>query len=267
MINSEGKLQSPIIEGSIYATHPSRAVPGYYDYVMSSAMWDMGNLWYQQAWEGAYNCVMVENQQSSAENICTFNASLVGGICTFDFDWVVTDRIYDSIYVYAHSLHNLISSNCPWAFENKSALKDCVNGNSLYEQILQTRMIGVIGSIEFTAQGDLLETLVVKQFSKHVDGEKDTQVIVGTWNVTAGLSLNDSAVDWTMFMRSVDGAMLDGSESRGPLESVCSKPCNESEYVSSRSSSCCWTCSSCRSNEVNNHIENFLFASIGHHSE
>ncbi len=158
-----GEIIPTVLEGSIFVTHSGREVPGYLDYVKSPALWDIGEPWYLEAWEDTFDCDMVENR-GTAKNVCVFNSSLVDAICQFDSSWILNARIYDSIYVYANALHNLIASSCPLSFQNKSALTNCITGDLLQQYILETVIEGVIGWIEFTAQGELLETLVIRQF-------------------------------------------------------------------------------------------------------
>jgi len=239
-----------LLTGSIYVDHPASKIPDYKEYTYSSAFWDMKNIWIYEMWQKQYDCV-VSDYASTSDKRCVFNVSLIDAICPFpDGGWELANRAYDSIYVMAHALHNLIAAECPNSFIDKTLVKNCIHDHSLLSYVLNVSMNGTLGSIKFDAEGNLLEDLDVKQILLNPDGTS-VAVIVGKWSASTGLSLSRDALDWRMFSRNSDSALPDSlNMSNGTfLESICSKPCADTEYMISQSSQCCWLCATCRSNE------------------
>jgi hypothetical protein len=238
-------------EGGLFFDHPSTPVPGLEDYISNKVLATDNNVWNNEIFEAAYQCSLSDRYNITGRG-CLLGATLDPHVCPIQVP--ETCRMYDSVHVFARAVHRLIANRCPWAFRDASQLNDCVQGPLVQQYVRNTTIDGLLGRISFDANGDLQENLVIKQFKKVNDRYETT--LVGAWNyLERTISFGGyEAIDWTWFHGAVlnetaDEAAIHANDS---IASVCSLPCNDNEYIIHGNIPCCWSCRTCRDNEVVN---------------
>jgi ABC-type branched-subunit amino acid transport system substrate-binding protein len=234
---------SGIVEGGIYVDHSGNPVPSLSNYIRGLTPWDYSNdIWLSEQWEAAFQCSVAGD---NGEVRCPRNASINDNVCPV-YDQV-SGRIYDAVHVLADALHRLISDNCPEAFQNKSVLRHCIQGPMMLKYIHNTSMDGIIGKIVFDSDGNMLENLLIKQYQK-VNSQYVT-TIVGTWNaINAKLNVSKELFKFSNF--EPDEITGNSTLLGDVITSVCSVPCQSNEYIIRGEVTCCWTCRTCRDNEI-----------------
>jgi hypothetical protein len=232
-----------IVEGGIYVDHSGNPVPSLSSYIRELNPWDDSNdIWLKEQWEAAFQCNI-----AGVNGVvrCPTNASINDDVCPV-YDQV-SGRIYDAVHVLADALHRLISENCPEAFQNKSLLSHCVQGPMMLKYVQNASMDGIIGKIVFDSDGNMLENLLIKQYQK-VNSQYVT-TIVGTWNaINAQLNVTKERFIFSNF--EADEVTRNSSIFGDVIMSVCSVPCQSNEYTIKGEVTCCWTCRTCRDNEI-----------------
>ena len=232
-----------MIEGALFLDHPSFPIPEFLDYLstVTPAM-SQGNTWMLKLWETFYQCTFSTNILQGGSS-CSMNMTLNSTTCpTLDSE---NNRVHDAFLVYAYALNDLIASDCPDAFLDKTLLKSCIRGDALLQRIKNSTFYGVLGRIAFDENGDFMENLLVKRYYLAADNLCSSEV-VGFWNSTEmRLYINESKIDWTMFDM---GEPLEGTNK--PPVSNCSQQCLDKQYILRQSLPCCWTCGDCRDNEI-----------------
>jgi ABC-type branched-subunit amino acid transport system substrate-binding protein len=227
-----------VITDAIYFDHPSVVMPEFYSYVR--AINPFGNIWLADSLGLKNQCDDV-NQQNWTEE-CKQQA--VAALDQCPFFWPLINRVYDAVYVLADAVHRLLTDVCPNAFEQKWMLNSCIRGETLLRYLQNTSLEGLNGRIKFDNNGNIQENLTINQFQLTSSGY--SSVVVGYWNPSDRRVLLDiNKLSWNS--PNVSRAI---TSTRVPIVSVCSLPCEDNEYVVSSDVHCCWTCRSCRDNEI-----------------
>lgn len=244
LVEQKPVIQDDMLEGAIFMEHSAFAMPDFDDFLKSVTPANTeGNTLVRRLWKHKYQCVFNGNSNSTPSNLCSMNLHLDSSICPVQP--AIVDRVHDGFLIIATALHDQISGNCPNGFTEKGILKDCISGSDLLRKIRGTTFKGILGKIQFNANGDFMENLQVKQFYLAEDNIRRSKVI-GSWDATDyHLLINETLVNWKPFNKNVTFA-----DKNIPPVSICSRPCRDNQYIVKQSITCCWICGDCRDNEV-----------------
>ncbi|ELU06483.1 hypothetical protein CAPTEDRAFT_99819 [Capitella teleta] len=229
-------------EGAIFVSHHSPSVPGYLEFAQSlTPSLEPANEWLAEAWQNRFHC----SWDATSNNSChSYSISDANETIT-----TPNGRIYLSVYVYAHAMHQMIAERCPEQFDkvNKSKLRSCIDSSQLFNYMVKVNFTSLGVHVMFDQNGDTLGSYILMHWTANAEGVLE-RLEVGKWDkLTGELNLNLSAIDWT-FLKKYEYFPTNDSEFYVP-ESVCSKPCKERQYYHYQEVSCCWECRECRSNE------------------
>ena len=198
------------------------------------------NPWFMEKWKSHYGCSfnIAENETDCKQyehlTLPTRNPLLYVG------------TTIDSINTVVRGMHDLIKDKCPEASENKSVLKNCLEGEELLKYIKNVTFEGTSWTIKFDNLGNMLGEY---EFHQHPYSRANVKGAVGCWDkVSSNITVNDTLVDWSAFRDSSDVLF---NQYDAP-DSVCSYPCGPREYKQQRELACCWDCITCRNNEIIN---------------
>ena len=192
------------------------------------------NPWLPLVWEYYFNCKW---DSVTPNDTCEpFRNSTITDMYTPP----VASLYMDAVLVYAHAIHDLIASECPEAFAEKSLVKPCVKGYLLLQYLRNVSFIGYNGGIEFDQNGDRLGKFSFKQY---VHSNKHLYTDVGFWDKGDDMFVvYDEKISW--FSRNT-------LVNQTPV-SICSQPCKRQQYILRLELPCCWQCRSCPVNAILN---------------
>jgi len=236
-----------MLEGIIFLDHPAVTMPDFENYVGNvTPMSSQGNEWIMGIWEDKFNCTFDSTSSHlQTKKQCSEELNLDSTVCPLVPSQY--NRVHDAYLVYAQAAHDHITTECPEGFKYKTLLKTCNWGEAFLQRIMTTTFQGVLGRIRFDENGDFQENFVLKQYYRSTYSRPIASKVVGFWNYTeAHLYIKESEINWKLFSK--NGTSEDDLK---PPISVCSQPCLRNQYMLiKQSQSCCWTCMSCRNNEI-----------------
>ncbi len=148
----------------------------------------------------------------------------------------------DTTEVLARGLRAVIDGDCPHAWNDKTVLKDCIQGERLRDELLKVDFVGANGRIAFSANGDLLGKFIVNHV-KHSNESAYHLEPVAVWTEEVGLTVSDHLIEWNVKGHSADYVP----------DSACSRPCGPGQIKQIQDPPpCCWICLTCRENQVKN---------------
>ena len=190
------------------------------------------NPWFSEYWEDVFNCSL---NSSLLKNTCDSSLRLVASDIQEDVSDV--SNVVDTVYAYAHAIHNMMEDSCPLA-----------NNNTPCSNILKKRFA------RYVIDGELLrgylKNVSFNASSSHdvhfdewgdVDGEytivnMDTVSTfrhVGKWN--------------SLDMLQICGSIRWSNKNNEVPVSICSLPCDVGHHpvLVPQRTHCCWTCDQC----------------------
>jgi hypothetical protein len=238
-------LSTPVtdmVEGAIYIDQQSAEMLDFVQYMATLDPADAdGDVWLSSYWEQTKKCSL-KDLLNLTGNGCKEPISLTPNVCPYS--WPTTSRIYDAVQVLGDAIHRLVNDRCPQAFHNKMMLMDCISGPVLLNYLYKTNLTGRTGSIQFNTDGSIQNDFLIYQFQKAESGSYFSVSLgqASPWNKS--ISVNNTKVSWSFLngRNMTDDSLL--------LTSVCSLPCKTSEYIIHGDVPCCWTCRTCRDNEI-----------------
>ena len=227
-----------IVRGAFMVSMYSVFHPSFDDYFTNlSPLNYPSNPWFRTFWELNFDCSFSDKNGTEK---CKGNET-IGSSSKYKQDKRVS-LFVDAVETLARGLHNLIESNCPEAFNNKTLLKICITGEQLRNSLLKVNFSGTIGNVAFDGNGDLFGKYVVN----HVKYSNRTGYVlepVALWSKEDGIMVNNSLINWNLNGNQRDKADV-------VPDSVCSKPCSRGQIYLRQELPCCWTCHTCRENEI-----------------
>jgi len=89
------------------------------------------DVWFREYWRYLFDC--------SSDDECQSKQSLNQSTTPIDWNWGISSRNYDGVYVYAHAIHNAIAEKCPNAFlestRQSEILASCLNGSTVLQYL------------------------------------------------------------------------------------------------------------------------------------
>ena len=191
------------------------------------------NPWFKKFWSKHFECSLSGgNNNTSCKDDLRMSA---------ETGYQQDNRVslfVDSITTIAIAIDRLIHENCPKVLHpgQQTHLKDCVTGPRLLEYLLETHFSGEVGNITFDRNGNMFGKYQVFQIL--YDVENGTRMSeVAEWCPVNGLFVYTDAISW--------------QETTGvPPKSICSEPCGAGKVPVREEMTCCWSCRSCRVNEI-----------------
>ncbi len=227
-----------VAAGTLTFKSLSNPLPEFDSYFQSLSPERSDNPWLEPLWPELFNCSRTGNPDCVGDR-------RVGDSPNYTPEAKVS-LIVDAVNVLATSLHQLIQTNCSWAFNqnplNKKELRRCVRGNVLLEYLKAARVNGINGLIEFDQHLDVLGTYEVLNIQKTPDAGLRA-VRVALWDVKSrNMTTVEENIRWNLADSTDNG-------SASP-KSHCGETCKLHEIYSFFKDSCCWECRACNSNEV-----------------
>ena len=190
--------------------------------------------WYEALWQKLFKCSWTVNATTSCHDFVNRTLGSSNSYGSF-----AESLIMDNVYVFAHAAHDVIATKCPSAFTNVSFLVDCFTKTDIQNALYALNFTGASGNVGFDQFGDGL-------------GKYDVLQWTSSWrSVGTYVRLNEQAFSFMMH----DGLVNWTGRSSNRPESLCSKPCADTEITITLELKCCWECRRCRDNEYhsNNH--------------
>ncbi len=199
------------------------------------------NPWILPQWERYYDCKwFTEDLNRSCEQFANKSKSDLPL-----YIYANSNKLYDSVMVYALALDALIRHKCPKAFMDKEILDKCIKGQHLLSYMKNVTFDGVSGPVKFNADGDKLGNYNIIQYVYNDEGQIFNTV--GTWTSDGEtLKLDEEKIRWDLYRKQIKESEMSTSVPK----SVCSKPCRKREFPVEQEVHCCWICRKCRSNEI-----------------
>ncbi|CAD5110630.1 DgyrCDS16 [Dimorphilus gyrociliatus] len=194
--------------------------PKFVDHVSSLTPSMADHIWMKKLWEQLGDCHF-ETNCSKYANFYETN-KITDSIFKYMF------KLGDGMEAYARALHNLISDQCPEAFNNKTLLKDCTKGPDVLKYLREVKFRSKTGiNYFFDDNGDMLGDYNIFYYSPV--GNKLEQKLAGTWSKRGEVLL---------------------ALKQFQIESICSRPCPKKHIYIPQDLECCWQCKKCRDNEI-----------------
>ncbi len=211
--------------------------PSFPDYFQGLSPSASTNPWLVELWEQQFGCSAFHAVEASVSNSsCVWpkNMAEFPGYSPYS----KTSLFNDTVLTFAYAIDNMLSAECPEAFQDKSLLYGCVHrGDILLKYLKKVTFRGLTGIVQFDEQGDADGKYKISQLQKI--GNRYIVKTVGFWHKSSmSLDLTDD-IYWNVVHE--DGAAP---------ESLCSKPCSVGEYYVQLELKCCWECRLCRDNEI-----------------
>nr|KAG5713089.1 hypothetical protein BaRGS_021883 [Batillaria attramentaria] len=146
--------------------------------------------------------------------------------------FAVAAFVIDAVYAFAHALRQLMIKNCPGARGREA--RACVRHHSVFDYLKNVSFVGTSGHFQFDENGDVVGTIEIRQCQQR-DGWSSSQLI-GMWEHKN----SNLAITSAVFPDHTDGVPV----------SVCAQPCKLGQIYSFTRQTCCWTCVTCKPNEV-----------------
>ncbi|CAD5119103.1 DgyrCDS7748 [Dimorphilus gyrociliatus] len=175
------------------------------DYLLSLKPSEAKHNWIRELWENLGHCKFYKN--------CSLysNLSETGYNNNNELSYIM--KLGDGIELFSRALNDLITSNCPGAFFNKSLLEEFQASSGVH--------------YKFNDRGDLLGEYELVHYKWN--NKSWTEENIGSWKK--------------------DGDILT-INTHFNIESVCSKPCLQTQIRVQQELHCCWLCKECRENEI-----------------
>lgn len=242
-------------EGTLYMTFEGvSTAPRFEEYFKQLNPWNATsqNPYLVDAWKDIYKCNWAENINKTESKSC-YSYNTFGDDPAFRIGLTI-GKLIDGVDVYAYALHDLISKDCPDAFQNKSQLDSCITGDKLLKYMRNVTFQGVTGTIKFDQKGDILGAYSIVQIQlDDVKGYHGNQI--GIWDkITESVKINRSLIEWRIQNNhnSRDYHYYETSYNETDISlpiSICSWECEDKFYHIQQELPCCWLCSKCRDNE------------------
>ena len=242
-ITSDGVLASELlaeygkmVAGGFHVQLYSTVDSGFQEYFQTLSPASSNNPWLKQLWQQEFNCSeqtpdecdWTKTFQEFPDYAPEYTASLV----------------IDSVLTFAHAIHNLISDQCPEAFDDKQLLPGCVQGENLLPYLFNVTFDGSYGLIRFDQNGDAEGKYRIDQ--NQFTGKEYEVVEVGQWDkATQSLAFFEDLY-WNL---DPDYDVPNSDLPKIP-DSLCSRPCEPGEFYVQQELKCCWDCRKCRDNEI-----------------
>ena len=138
----------------------------------------------------------------------------------------------------ARAIHNLIKSHCPQSFQGLAIPPGCLDGDALFKELIKINYTTTTGrNIRFKPNGDapddvnFYQTIITPTgFTSQKVGKFENNVI----------SVDQETLAWNRY------SFL------GTNKTTCTIPCLPNQVKIATDISCCWSCRTCRDNEVVN---------------
>ena len=237
-------------DGTFVMFQVSKPVPEYAKHYLSLTPKNTpDNPWMPKLWEELYECTWDDVDIDNITNIGDNSTENGVRSCNAIEDKPFMNRrvrdvssiFCDTVLVFAHAMHALITDQCPEAFQNKDILKTCIHRPDILAYLRATDLEGYNGRTQFDENGDKFGQYSIRQYF-HDNPDLFTEVAF--WDqMTDTLTFYPDDIKWDIFSR--------GSSSEdGIPESVCSQPCKPREYAIRQELACCWECLTCRDTEI-----------------
>ncbi|CAH1780394.1 unnamed protein product [Owenia fusiformis] len=202
----------------------------------------LGHKWIRDVWEFHFDCSF--NNSGKNSTLCDDELRLneENGYTPYG---VSGSSLIDAINVFAHGLHELITNECPMAFNETSLLEDCIKGPLFKQYLVNVNFMGSWGPINFDQNGDILGRYSISQIQNDPDQQQQHVVRIGIWDkhMDINLDVNNATLKWH---HHTDHNKLQNVYP----ESMCSYPCRPGEFYIKQELKCCWECRKCRTNEI-----------------
>ena len=213
----------------------SNPIEDFVEYFTNLTPNSTNNPWFSGYWESFFSCSL-----SNGGNPCSLETQRLPRNLTLTSQQ--NPYVISGVYAFAVSLHNMLVDLCP----NGNLCEDVtvarlnslgVDGTKLRRYLLNvslsdTNLFPKINGTLFDSFGDVREPYTVYNL-KHSANNQLSFELVGTWEFSSGLSIDDEKIEWR------SGSVVP--------QSVCSVPCGPGQEPVSipNQERCCWTCRNC----------------------
>ena len=258
-----------LAEGTLYMTFEGvSTAPTFAEYYKVITPWTStsGNPWLKSIWQQTFQCswnISTENVTKSIQDkLGPLNHTTTESCYSFtgfgDDDnfriGLTIGKLIDGVKAYALALHNLISLNCPEAFQNKTYIQDCINGEQVLKFLRNVSFQGVTGQVQFDQNGDMLGAYSIVQIQRDPSSNGYYGQPIGTWEkISETVFIDENIIQWPFRKDLQIVHTYEAAENISLLQippSVCSWPCKTKFYKIQQELSCCWFCGECRNNEI-----------------
>ena len=213
----------------------SNPIEDFVEYFTNLTPNSTNNPWFSGYWESFFSCSL-----SNRGNPCSLETQRLPRNLTLTSQQ--NPYVISGVYAFAVSLHKMLVDLCP----NGNLCEDVtvarlnslgVDGTKLRRYLLNvslsdTDLFPKINGTLFDSFGDVRDPYTVYNL-KHSANNRLSFELVGTWEFSSGLSIDDEKIEWR------SGSVVP--------QSVCSVPCEPGQELVSipNQERCCWTCRNC----------------------
>lgn len=244
----------PIFDKVITTSYSYRLHPLFTDYYFSLTQENNpNNPWFQRMYELEDRCVQNLTSTSDVRQCYKYDYLKGGKRTMVDY----SSTTFDGFFTVAHALDSLIKKDCPDVLEKFSlkpitpedrvALRECVTGPRLLDELKDVSFYGISGWVKFDTNGDVLSPIQIVQYHDSISKTLN----IGEWRMEEHqnvLYINSSQIDWTIYnkFKPPKGVFkkhnfLPQSLTETP-SSICSISCVARQYKIQRELPCCWEC-------------------------
>ncbi len=212
-----------------FSVSPQLNISRYFaaDYRAKTPANNPNNPWILELWESLYNCSWQTNSCQKYHALSYPEQSISPR----------TSKYIDAVEVFARAFHQLITRECPVAFNHRPIISDCISNGRVLKYMAGMELVGLNGLIEFE-KGNIIGGLNIKFYLN------SEWVTISSYDGKSRQTLFPalSYFQWETY------SAVNDTKTKVPL-SICSKPCTIKQYKKKGVSPCCWTCVECALNQ------------------
>ena len=217
--------------GFMYTRLISNAIPNYQNYLENLSVEKMNmSPWFKLSYQQIMNCTF----ENGTKNVQRCNSShTLGNALSPSYSYYVSDRVIDAVYIFAHSLHQVLKTTRLNLASCEQTTK--ISGSLLLDIIRNSSFPSVDGRrVDVDQEGEVEGGYT---FHYVIPGNKK-----GTWqNINIG--------SWQQRRLKMNSSSISGLTS---VKAQCSKPCeqNKIKELIPEKPVCCWTCVECPAGSI-----------------
>lgn len=229
----------PMARGMLSTVPQSNLIEEFDTYFTRLRPSNNTNPWFIEYWESQFGCNL--DPSPNLETCDVENQSISPQMTNYS-QFSLVPLVFDAVYAIAHSVQNLIDTNCPSrdlcadilvnGVLNGTLLRDSILNVSIPRQSLNGKILS------FDSNGDVEGSYSVLNLQRTSSNQYSFER-VGSWDSQNSLSITEDLIEWV------------GGADEVPQTS-CSMPCPEGQFPSPvlNQSDCCFKCRPCPNNTV-----------------
>ncbi|XP_074640212.1 metabotropic glutamate receptor 3-like [Tubulanus polymorphus] len=204
----------------------------FYAYFRNMTYKDLSNPWRDRYVADTFDCSWTNETNRTCQQFTDSALGIASGYKRVPFPIYAMSN--DLLMTYALVVNQTITRKCPKTWMELNALRECLKGDNMLEQMGPLSFKGLTGRIRFDDEGNGIGRYLIKQWQPG-----KLLKVIGNWDGFDGkLAVDKQLLVWG-----------DGNASQLMPVSTCSRECSLDEYkVIPDGQTSCWTCTQCSHN-------------------